>query len=71
MKRNELHSELTLLGVNSSEVHALVDDLGLDVGPVPFWFRLVLRPRKIFNPLPKKNVHIPKTIRKEVCGRLF
>lgn len=71
MKSSEVHAELTLIGVNSSEVHALVDDLGLDIGPVPFWFRLVLRPRRILNPLPKKNVYQPKTIRKEVCGRLF
>lgn len=70
MKLSEVHSELTLLGVNSPEVHALVDDLVLDIGPVPFWFRLVLKPRKIVK-LPKKNVYQPHTVRKEVCGRLF
>lgn len=71
MKRSELHSELTLLGVNSVEVHRLVDDLDLDFGPVPLWFRFLLKPRKIFNPLPPKNVYTPHTVRKETCGRLF
>lgn len=69
MKRSDLHSELTLLGVNSAEVHALVDDLDLDIGPVPFWFRCLLKPRKVVK-LPK-NVYQPHTVRKEVCGRLF
>lgn len=69
MKSSEVHTELTLIGVNSSEVHSLVDDLGLDIGPVPFWFRCLLRSCKVVK-LPK-NVYLPKTIRKEVCGRLF
>lgn len=69
MKTSEVHSELTLLGVNSPEVHSLVDDLQLDIGPVPLWFRLLLRPRKSVN-VPK-NVYSPHTIKKEVCGRLF
>lgn len=70
MKRIEVHSELTLLGVNSPEVHALVDDLDLDIGPVPFWFRLILKPRKIVV-LSRKNVYQPHTVRKETTGRLF
>ena len=69
MKSAEVHAELTLLGVNSPEVHALVDDLSLDIGSVPSWFRLVLRSFKSVK-FPK-HVYQPKTIRKEVCGRLF
>lgn len=69
MNNSDVHSELTLIGVNSPEVHSLVDDLQLDLGPVPMWFRLILRPRKIIK-LPK-NVYSPHTIRKEVTGRLF
>lgn len=69
MKTSEVHSELTLLGVNSPEVHCLVDDLQLDIGSVPLWFRLLLRSKKKIN-LPE-HVYQPKTIRKEVCGRLF
>lgn len=69
MKRSELHSELTLIGVNSIEVHRLVDDLDLDFGPVPLWFRLILKPRKIIK-IPKR-VYQPHTVRKEVSGRLF
>lgn len=69
MKISELHSELTLIGVNSPEVHALVDDLQLDFGPVPLWFRLVLRPRRIVK-VPK-NVYTPHTVKQEVVGRLF
>ena len=69
MKSVEVHAELTLLGVNSPEVHSLVDDLQLDFGSVPFWFRCLLRPRIVVK--LTKNVYLPKTIRKEVCGRLF
>lgn len=69
MKTSEVHTELTLIGVNSPEVHALVDDLHLDVGRVPFWYCSRLRS---FKPVKfPKHVYQPKTIRKEVCGRLF
>lgn len=69
MKTLEVHSELTLIGVNSPEVHRLVDDLQLDIGPVPLWFRLLLKSRKLVK--IHKNVYSPHTVRKEVCGRLF
>lgn len=69
MKRSDVHSELTLIGVNSSEVHRLVDDLDLVFGPVPFWFRCLLKPRKVIK-FPK-NVYTPSTIKQEVCGWLF
>lgn len=69
MKISEVHAELTLIGVNSPEVHALVDDLRLYIGHVPFWYCSVLRR---LNPVKfPKHVYQPKTIRKEVCGRLF
>lgn len=39
MTNAEVHAELSLLGV-SSEVHQLVDDLGLALGHVPSWLMI-------------------------------
>lgn len=73
MRAIDIHNELTLLGV-SSEVHALVDDLGLDVGCVPLWFRYVLKHvnQSYRTPLPvRKYVYVPHNRKEYVQGQLF
>lgn len=73
MRSIDLHNELTLLGV-SSEVHALVDDLGLDIGYTPLWFRYVLKHvyQSYKTPLPlKKYVYQPRPAYNFVQGKLF
>lgn len=69
MKLSEVHNELTLLGVNSPEVHALVDDLHLDFGSVPDWLRDLLRVPSV-QKFPA-YVYSPHTSYKEKTGRLF
>lgn len=73
MRLIDIHRELTLLGV-CSEVHALVDDLGLDFGYTPLWFRCVLRhvDQSYKTPLPKfKYVYQPKNKVTYIQGKLF
>lgn len=75
MRTCDVHTELSLLGV-SSEVHALVDDLGLDLGHVPFWFRQLLRhnDQSYLTSLPHfgfKYVYKPYTTHDYIQGKLF
>ena len=73
MRAFDVHRELTLLGC-SSEVHALVDDLELDFGSTPFWFRCVLSHfnQSYKTPLPKfKYVYQPRPAYDYVQGKLF
>lgn len=73
MRAIDVHRELDLLGV-SSEVHALVDDLGLDFGSTPFWFRCVLKHRlELYKTLlPKfKYVYKPHRTHDYIQGKLF
>lgn len=75
MRNCDIHSELALLGV-SAEVHALVDDLGLDLGHVPLWFRQILNHnyQSSKTPLPHfsfKYVYKPHTTHDYIQGKLF
>lgn len=83
MTKAEVHQELSLFGL-SSEVHALVDDLDLDLGHIPNWFRWLIRDK---TPAPFVSIrecqerdflkdffeHVHKSYRNtpELSGRLF
>lgn len=66
MTLDEVHEELTLLGV-SSEVHNLVDDLELYPREFPLGVRLLFKEHKPVD-IPK-NVYIPKIRLQETQGR--
>lgn len=69
----EVHTELSLLGV-SVEVHALVDDLDLKPCVIDYFARRYVvnsACNRYSGSLISKYVYQPKTIRKEVSGRLF
>lgn len=73
---SEVHDELGLLGIDDAEIHALVDDL--DLRPLVkdyFYTKYAIaraRNRSAGDLIKQiKNVYQPKTIRKEVTGRLF
>lgn len=69
MSREEVHAELNLLGV-SDEVHALVDDLALDFGPVPDWWRIHLANKShVYKPVA--YVYKPRPAYNYVQGKFF
>lgn len=72
MTRNEIHNELSLLGV-SSEVHKLVDDLDLDFGVPRLSFKQMIKHRTDKLPYKKSFCHVYESnpYYKETIGRLF
>lgn len=71
MSLDEVHEELTLLGV-CSEVHQLVDDLDLRFGDMPLAYRFFLKHE--INPHSvnvEKYVYQPHNRKTYVQGKLF
>ena len=71
MSLDEVHQELTLLGV-CSEVHLLVDDLELDFGVMPLALRFILKHEFCPHSVNvEKHVYQPHNCKTFVQGKLF
>lgn len=71
MSLDEVHQELTLIGV-SSEVHNLVDDLGLDFGVMPMAYRFLLKHENCPHSVNvERYVYQPRNRKTFVQGKLF
>ena len=71
MTLDEVHQELTLLGVCSPEVHQLVDDLGLVFGVLPMAYRFLLKHENCPHLVNiEKHVYQPHNRKTFVQGKL-
>lgn len=71
MRRIDVHNELSCLGV-SSEVHALVDDLDLDIGRPCITLRMIFhKALKEIYVKPRCRVYVSHYYNAPIQGRLF